>query len=525
MFLIDKLKGVFRRMIAPKVISDTIKMAPLISSEMKEHLELWENLYKDQAPWLTENVKSLGIPALIASEKARTATLEMQVKITGDSARAEFMRKNFQKVIDAIQEPLEYGIALGSFIIKPYVMLGPDNKYVMEFNFTRATNFYPLSFSSEGKLTECAFVDVIITKEYIYRKVEIHKLEGSKLTIRNQAYKQTNNGNVVPSNNETLGDPIELNIVPAWASLAPEAEIQNVNDLLFGYFKMPEANNVDLDSPLGVSGFSRAVDLIKEADNIYSDLLWEFEGGQLAIDVDRTALLPTSEGGKSTDVLPKLQDRLYRRKLDLGTDELYHIFSPTLRDSSILNGLNNQLMRIEDTCALSRGTLSVVTQSEARTATELKILKQRSYAANQHIQDALQLTFEQVFHAMDIYCDLYKIVPAGDYEVAYKWDDSIIVDKDCERQQDMLEVKSGLMSKVEYRMKWYGETKDQAEAALKIIQDEQKAALTLVQSQMNNGGTDSSTGQTTDAEASQKRLNRANDSDETTKIGDSADNT
>ena len=40
MFLIDKLKGVFRRMIAPKVIADTIKMAPLISSEMKEHLEL-----------------------------------------------------------------------------------------------------------------------------------------------------------------------------------------------------------------------------------------------------------------------------------------------------------------------------------------------------------------------------------------------------------------------------------------------------------------------------------------------------
>ena len=32
MFLIDKLKGVFKRMISPKVISDTIKMAPLISS-------------------------------------------------------------------------------------------------------------------------------------------------------------------------------------------------------------------------------------------------------------------------------------------------------------------------------------------------------------------------------------------------------------------------------------------------------------------------------------------------------------
>lgn len=54
------------------------------------------------------------------------------------------------------------------------------------------------------------------------------------------------------------------------------------------------------------------------------------------------------------------------------------VFSPALRDVSILNGLNDLLMRIEDTCGLARGTFSNP-QSEARTATEIKILKQRSY--------------------------------------------------------------------------------------------------------------------------------------------------
>jgi len=118
--------------------------------------------------------------------------------------------------------------------------------------------------------------------------------------------------------------------------------------------------------------------------------------------------------------------------------------------------LNNQLMRIEDACALSRGTLSVVTESEARTATELKILKQRSFSANQDIQKALQQSFEQLFVIMEQYCTLYNIVAQGEYEVAYKWDDSILVDKESERQQDLIEVKNGLMSKREYRMKWYG---------------------------------------------------------------------
>ena len=66
---------------------------------------------------------------------------------------------------------------------------------------------------------------------------------------------------------------------------------------------------------------------------------------------------------------------------------------------------------------------------------------------------------------MDKYCDLYNIVDGSkdDYEVAYDWDDSILVDKDTERQVDMIDVDKGRMSKIEYRMKWYGETEAQAQ--------------------------------------------------------------
>lgn len=53
---------------------------------------------------------------------------------------------------------------------------------------------------------------------------------------------------------------------------------------------MPEANTIEAHSPLGVSGYSRAVKLIKEADLQYSRMLWEFQGGELAIDIDRDAL-------------------------------------------------------------------------------------------------------------------------------------------------------------------------------------------------------------------------------------------
>ena len=206
--------------------------------------------------------------------------------------------------------------------------------------------------------------------------------------------------------------------------------------------------------------------------------------------------------------------------MDLGSDETYNVFSPTIRDASIINGLNNQLMRIEDACALSRGTLSVVTESEARTATELKILKQRSFSANQDIQKALQQSFEQLFVIMEQYCTLYNIVESGEYEVAYKWDDSILVDKESERQQDLIEVQNGLMSKREYRMKWYGETEKQAEESLKIIDDEKTSEIERTQSAMmqytNNGDDEKDSSAKSEAQAKTDKMKRANESNETT---------
>lgn len=533
MNLIDKLKGAFKRMFSAKDIESVLYVQPTISAEMKDAIELWEQMYKDKSPWCMEdpNMKSLGLASLIASEKARTATIEMQVKITGDSDRAKFIRDNFKKVTSSIRKNLEYGIALGGLVIKPYVVKGADNKYKIEFDYVKATDFYPLSFSANGKITEAAFVERIFTKDSIYSKVEYHQLVGTTLTVRNLAFKNNNNKSIVFSTiNSQLGTQISLKDVPEWSNLEDTVQIENVDELLFAYFKMPQANTIDLTSPLGVSGFSRAVDLIRDADEQYSDLLWEFEGGQLAIDVDRTAFNPLMDKNGEPSALPKFQNRLFRHGLDLGEDDTYNVFSPNLRDSNIINGLNNILMHVEDACALARGTISNVTYSEARTATELKILKQRTYAANKDIQTELQETLEQVIQIMDKYCDLYNIVggSSDDYEVAYDWDDSILVDKDSERQVDMLDVNEGRMSKVEYRMKWYGETEVQANESLQRIADEQSEAMKRQQELMldnpttegdNSTNNNNSTNKSTNS-SDKDKLDRAHDSNEPTKTKD-----
>lgn len=540
-------------------IEDTLHVSPAVSDKMAEAIDEWTAMYMDEAEWLHEpengdarRVVSLGLPAFIASEKARMAVLEFKSEITapittkrvtnpdyypptsdafgnvrasgqpptivqeeveGDTRRAEYLNEQYHnKLLSKLRTQLEYGIAKGSLIMKPYVVRSKisgvagveeskqsngkeekeEYKYKMEFDFIQADCFYPFSFNSSGDLIDVAFIQTKTVSDTIYTRLERHTLNVNDVTIENYAFKSTNSSNQDAYSGVgglTLGTEIPLTEVPEWKDIPKKATIKNVDRLLFGYFKMPEANTIDPHSPLGMSGFGRARNLIKDADEQYSRLLWEFEGGELAIDIDRDALQFMEDGdGGGHSVMGHLQDRLYRT-IDLGESDTYKPFSPALRDGSLINGLNNILMRIEDVCAMSRGTISNVT-AEARTATEIKILKQRSFSANREIQTALEKALGDTIYAMNVYVTLYNIVDdltyngdkvdtskMGTYDVSYEWDDSILIDQESELATRLSLNEKGLESKLALRMWYFGETEKQAQEALNKIVEENREAI------------------------------------------------
>lgn len=535
----DKLRGIVNKMIGRETIQEALSIKPTISTEMVNAINLWTAMYENKASWLKEptqddpsTIKSLGLPQLIASEKARTALIEFESEITtpikdvkpatpnymdmnnlgtdgkpqpmvsthvvtedvpkGPTDRAEFLNKEYEKLKDALRVQIEYGIAKGGIVVKPYLikhntvaktdevdmMTGKtvqagessaSEQYEFEFDYIQANEFYPIAFNAGGKMTEAAFIQRKIDKEYVYSRIEYHKLEDNSVRVINKAYKAKSATNKT----DYLGEEIPLTEVPEWAMLSSDTVISNVNRLLFAYFKMPEANTIDTHSPLGVSGFDKVRGLIEEADKQYSRMLWEFEGGELAIDIDRNALKwvddPNSpDNGHS--VMGNLQNRLFRR-VDLNEDNTYEVFSPTLRDKSLINGLNCILMRIEDGAGLSRGTLSDVI-SEAKTATELRMLRIRSYETNAHIQKAIERMLKDAIYVMNVYCDLYNVTQSGEYEVSFEWDDSIINDSDTELSKRMMLIQNGLASKLETRMWYFGETERQAREALMRVQEE-----------------------------------------------------
>lgn len=525
--IVYRLKEMIAKMIGTRTIEQKLHVAPIISSQMEAAIQLWSDMYKGQAPWIREpdwndptRIVSLGLPAMIASEKARTALLEFESEITtptkevevenpdytepeedewgnlipsfqpptiiedkpvSKTDRAEFLNEEYEKLKKHLRKELEYGIAKGGLVIKPYVVMvevaDPKKKgktmqkATIEFDFIQADAFYPLAFDASGNITEAAFLQTKTEKDVIYRRLEYHKWQGSTVTVMNMAFKSMNNQNQGDMTGLDLGQEIPITEVPEWKDIPANTKIGPVEKPLFAYFRMPEANTVDTTSPLGVSGYSRAVNLIKDADLQYSRLLWEYEAGEMAIDIDRDAMNFVEDGrGNGHTVMNHLQRRLFR-KVDLGESDTYQPYAPALRDTAYIQGLNTILMRIEDVCGISRGTLSDATQ-EAKTATELKILKQRSYQTNASIQEALEQTLKDVIYIMDVYCDLYEITPDGEYDVNFEWDDSIIVDVDAELGKRITLMQNGLMSKLELRQWYFGETERQAQQALINIGDE-----------------------------------------------------
>lgn len=449
--LLGYIRQVINKLFPKKGIQDAMNIDISISDEMSTAIDIWGQMYEDKSPWLDDNTKSLNLSSAIASELARLTTLEMNSEITG-STRADYLNEQYQRVIEDMRRVTEYAAAKGGLIFKPYI--DGDNIAV---DYVQADSFFPVKYDSAGNITGCIFTERKKEGKKVYTRLEYHDLLEEGYYISNTAY-------VNESGDDSLGSQIPLTKIQEWADLEPEILLQNIEKPLFSYYKMPIANTIDTRSPLGVSVYARAVNLIKEADKQYSRILWEYEGSELAIDVDITALDDNNE-------LPEGKERVFR-KLDVGDEAFYKPYSPSIRDESLFNGLNKILQRIEFACGLAYGTLSDVQMVE-KTAEEIKSSKQRTYSMVVDMQKGLEHALGDLIYAMDIWASLNG-VDKGEYEVSFDFDDSLVVDSATEQTIMLQEVSSGLIKPELYLMKRYGVTESVAKEMLPSMNEELK---------------------------------------------------
>lgn len=445
---LEWIRNVVNSMLKKKGVEDALHLQVALSSEMTDAMSLWCRCYEDKAPWVDgKTVKSLGLVPTMSSEVARLATTEFSLKIDG-AERAKYLSQQFVPVIKELRRCCEYAVGKGGLVLKPYI-----SGAKIAVDVVQADRFFPTEYSSSGKITGAVFVEQKTQGKVIYTRLELHSLTAVGVRVVNKAYRSIDGTG--------LGREISLTAVPEWSDLEPEALLTGTDRPLFSYFKMPFGNNVDPGSPLGVSIAAKAMKLIEEADRQYSRLLWEFEGGELAIDADSSYLRVNPDDSQHFS-MPKTAKRLFRG-ID-ASDDFYKVFSPTLRDTSLINGLNQILRRIEFACGLSYGVLSDPSE-KAMTATEIVSSKQRLFSTIGDIQNALEDALKDLLYAMDWWANFVESAPpAGKVEITFIRGDSIITDKESEKQLFLQEVRDGIRQKWEYRVKFLGEDEETAKS-------------------------------------------------------------
>lgn len=427
----------------------------IISAEMMNAVRSWKKAYENKSDWLNDQVKSLELPSSVASEIARIVTVENEINVSGSlkadtiSQSLDYFRKNKKNII-------EIACATGGMYFKPKFSNGK-----ITIDYIYQDEAIPFKFFNEGMITGVVFPSYFVKDKKRYTLLEVHNFSNEKYTIENHCFvsKEIKINDIF---NMELGNEISLDSVEEWKDLEQIIVVEGAEKPFYSYFKIPLANNIDRKCPLGVSVYSRALNDIKGADIQMARLDWEYEAKEAAIDVDESYFKQDAYGHT---IMPKGKERLYRQYQGESFSEngkLFNEYSPDIRDQSFINGLNKRKQEIEFKCGLAYGTISDPNMVD-KTAEEIKSSKQRSYQQVNDIQGSLEESLRGLITSIEEMMSGYGIIEDnGKVDVSFVWDDSIVVDSKAEKQQDVQDVNLGVMSKWEYRMKWYGESEEVA---------------------------------------------------------------
>lgn len=419
-------------MISARQAANALNVDVIESPYMSAKIQAWLDMYTGSSEWNDKRIESIGLPSAISAEISRLTMCEAEIKISNN-----YCDEQLRKLIANLGDTVEIAAALGGVVLKPYVL---GDEILTETIYPMS--FFPVSYNHSG------FTSVICPQQInrgreCFTRLEYHEydIKRRKYLIKNMCYRS--------QSTDDLGTRCRITDIPEWAELKEEKILENVEKPLFTYLKMPFSNNIDLNSPLGVSVYSKAESLVRQADEQWERILWEFESSERAIDASEDLFI------KENDIIkfPKGRERLFRLyEPRIDGSAMIEAFSPAIRDTSMFNGLNKILQRIEFNCGLAYGTISDVSNVE-KTAEEIKTSKQRSYTQITSIQKNLKAALEHLAYIYSYYGRYYGLM-TGDAEMTCTFGDSVLEDSEKEFQRRLQMVSAGLLSKEKF-VAWY----------------------------------------------------------------------
>ncbi len=443
--------------------------------EMETLINRCANIYRGVPEWLDDknNIKTINFAKSVCSETARLATLAIGIQIDG-SARATWLQEQIDKVYFQIRHWVEYGCAYGTVFIKP-------NGESLDV-FTPADVMIVDHDNQEIK--GIIFKDSYTVGRKYYTRLEYHRFAETTIDgVTTYPYYVSNRAYVSKSP-QSIGDKIDLKQTK-WADLMADtppilkANGEKLDGPLYGMLRTPQANNVDISTPLGLPIFAEAIEELKDLDIAYSRNTKEILDSKRIVLADERLLLPSGLPVSSmTPQAMKLRSKEFGLpdyvKNVFGDDagSFYQEINPQLNTDTRIAGINALLSQLGYKIGFSNGYFVFNESSGIQTATGVEAEQQRTVQFIKDVRDKLESCLDEVIYALNVYADLYGLAPVGAYEVNYDFGDILYV-RENDRARWWQYVTTGKVPAWLYFVKFEGMTKDEAVAMVKEAQPDE----------------------------------------------------
>ena len=255
------------------------------------------------------------------------------------------------------------------------------------------------------------------------------------------------------------GEELELD---DW--LLPEVPT-GINIPLFQIITPNIVNNIDLDSPLGISVYGNAIPQLKGTDLIYDSYINEFELGKRRITVPMSmSQIQMNEDGVAHPVFDK-NDTIFYAMPGMDKDKGLDTFDPQLRAADHDMGMNKALDLLSFKCGMGTGRYRFE-NGAVKTATEVISNKSDLYESLKKHEIVLDSAIKGLVKAVArLKGEILK-------QISIDFDDSIIEDSNSTIDKNIKLTSSGLRSKIKAIMEINKCTEKEAQAELDRIKEE-----------------------------------------------------
>lgn len=413
---------------------------------------------------------------------------------------------------EKLQELIEQGLALGGSAIK--VWAEPERRgaaadedngepaRVIRLGYCMADQFVPLAWDN-ARVTEGVFISRRARKGWYYTRLEWHRWNGETYVITNELYKsEMQRGAMAGMNQDILGIRCPTaELQEMFPGLEPETVVP-VEESLFSYFRTPIANNIDDNSPLGVSIYANALETLHAIDICYDSFVTEFRLGKKKIIVPARFLrmVADPETGRLVRYFDP-NDETYVGVADDDSTAGVHDISVELRVEEHVAALNALLSILCLQIGFSANTFSFDEhQGGIKTATEVVSENSKTFKTVRTVQNQLRPMLEHMVRNIIDVAILYGMewegqsverLAAGGWEVKVTFDDGVTQDRQTNLNEGVMLVGAGLMSKYKFLTdKKFGQGLTDKEAAeeLQRIRDEKQETIDETQVRLFGGG-------------------------------------